>query len=148
MKSTEGRIGRVFILRLEDGDVIPGCIEQFAMANGVSAGHVLLVGGVAGGQVVVGPRDSDAPRPDPMLLPVDGAHEILGQGVLASTEDGAPVLHMHAALGRSGQTLTGCVRHGVNTWLVGEAVLYEIVDTTATRRPDPKSGFTLLDVSE
>ncbi len=30
MKFSEGRIGRVFILRLEDKDKIPECIEQFA----------------------------------------------------------------------------------------------------------------------
>jgi uncharacterized protein len=29
MKATEGRIGRVFIIRLEDGDIVPGCIEKF-----------------------------------------------------------------------------------------------------------------------
>ncbi len=30
MKACEGRIGRVFIIELEDGDVVPECIEQFA----------------------------------------------------------------------------------------------------------------------
>ena len=78
MKASEGRIGRVFVIRLEDGDRVPECIERFATDQGVSLGHVVLVGGIGGGQVVVGPRRSDEMPPDPMLLPVDGAHEVMG----------------------------------------------------------------------
>ena len=144
MKSCEGRLGRVFVLRLEDGDVVPDCIERFAEQKGVSVGHVILVGGIGGGQVVVGPRDPRAMPPDPMLLPVDGAHEVVGVGVLAPGEDGRPALHIHAALGRSGQTLTGCLRPGVKTWLVGEAILYEILDADVARVKDTKTGFNLL----
>ena len=145
MKVSEGRIGRVFVIRLEDGDVVPECIERFAHEQGVSVAQVILLGGIGGGQVVVGPRHSDQMPPEPMLLPVDGAHEVVGVGVLAPTEDGRPVLHIHGALGRSGATLTGCLRPGVTTWLVGEAILYEIVGATATRTKDPTSGFTLLE---
>ena len=145
MKACEGRIGRVFVIRLEDGDVLPACIERFAEEKGVSVAHVILVGGIGGGQVVVGPRDSDAMPPEPMLLPVDGAHEVAGVGVIAPGADGRPVLHIHAALGRSGQTLTGCLRPGVKTWLVGEAILYEILGADVTRVRDGRTGFTLLE---
>jgi predicted DNA-binding protein with PD1-like motif len=145
MKASEGHIGRVFIIRLEDGDVVPKCIERFARENGVSVGHVVLVGGIGGGQVVVGPRRSDERPPDPMLLPIDSAHEVVGAGVLAPGQDGKPVLHIHAALGRSGQTMTGCLRPGVTTWLVGEVILYEIVDAKATRVKDKVTGFALLE---
>ena len=145
MKASQGRIGRVFVIRLEEGDVVPECIERFAAEQGVVVGHVILVGGVSGGQVVVGPRDSDQRPPDPMLLPVLGAHEVVGTGVLAPREDGRPVLHIHAALGRSGATLTGCLRHGVSIWVVGEVILYEILDTGAARLKDPETGFTLLE---
>src|SRR4030042_7041682 len=126
MKASEGRLGRVFVVRLEDVDVLPDCIEKFAEKNGVSIGHVILVGGIGEGQIVAGPRDSQKMPPEPMLLPIDGAHEVAGVGVLAPGEDGKPVLHIHAALGRSGQTMTGCLRPGVTTWLVAEALLSEI----------------------
>jgi predicted DNA-binding protein with PD1-like motif len=148
MKATEGKLGRVFVIRLEDGDKIPDCIESFAEENGVSAGHVILVGGIGGGQVVSGPRYSDHMPPDAMLLPVDGVHEVMGVGVLAPEEGGKPILHIHGALGRSGQTLMGCLRPGVNTWLVGEVILYEITGIKANRRMDSKSGFSLLEVQE
>ena len=145
MKSSEGRIGRVFLIRLEDGDVVPDCIERFAAEKGVSTGYVALVGGVGSGEVVVGPRDSLEMPPDPMTLPVDGAHEVSGVGVLAPDADGKPVLHMHAALGRAGRTMTGCLRKGVKTWLVGEAILSEILGARATRVQDKKTGFSLLE---
>jgi predicted DNA-binding protein with PD1-like motif len=82
--------------------------------------------------------------PEPMLLPIDGAHEVAGVGVLAPGEDGKPVLHMHAALGRSGQTMTGCLRPGVTTWVVGEVILYEILGARVARIKDKESGFALL----
>jgi predicted DNA-binding protein with PD1-like motif len=145
MKWSEGHIGRVFVIRLEDGDVLPKCIEDFADKNGVTVGHAILIGGIGGGQVVVGPRDSNERPPDPMLFPVDGAHEVAGVGVLAPGEDGKPVLHIHAALGRSGLTVTGCLRPGVTTWLVGEVILYEILGTQAGRLMDEESGLVLLE---
>ena len=144
MKASEGTVGRVFVIRLEDGDVVPECLERFAEEKGVAVGHVILIGGIGGGQVVVGPRRSDTMPPEPMLLPIDGAHEVAAVGVLAPNEAGKPVLHIHGALGRSGATLTGCLRPGVSTWLVAEAILIEILGTAAARVRDGASGFALL----
>lgn len=145
MKSSEGRLGRVFVIRLENGDVLPHCVEHFAEEHEVRVGQVILVGGIGEGEVVVGPRRSDAEKPEPMLLPVDGAHEVAGVGLLAPGEDGKPHLHIHAALGRAGKTLTGCLRPGVSTWLVGEVILCEILGVDATRIKDFRSGFALLE---
>jgi predicted DNA-binding protein with PD1-like motif len=133
------------VIRLEHGDKLPHCIERFAEEKGISVGHVILVGGIGDGEVVVGPRRSDERPPEPMLLPIDGAHEVAGVGVIAPGPDGKPGLHIHAALGRSGQTITGCLRPGVSTWVVGEAIIYEILDARVARRPDKKSGFNLLE---
>ena len=148
MKATEGQIGRVFVIRLEDGDVVPDCIERFAEEKGITAGQVILIGGIGGGEVVVGPRRSDEMPPEPMLLPLDGAHEVAGVGVLAPGEDGKMALHIHAALGRSGKTTTGCLRPGVTTWLVGEAVIFEILGVNAKRVLSEETGFALLEVGE
>ena len=145
MKVSEGRIGRVFVIRLEDGDVVPDCIEDFAGQQGVSVAQVIMVGGIGGGQVVVGPRRSDQMPPEPMLLPVDGAHEVAAVGVLAPGENDKPILHIHAALGRSGGTLSGCLRPGVTTWLVAEVILLEILGSTAKRVADQATGFALLE---
>lgn len=146
MKASEGKIGRVFVIRLEDGDVVPDCIERFAEEKGISAGHVILVGGIGGGEIVVGPRNSEEMPPQPVHSPVNGAHEVVGVGILAPGENGKPVLHIHAALGRGSKTITGCLRPGVKTWLVGEAVLYEITGANVARVMDKESGFALMEI--
>jgi predicted DNA-binding protein with PD1-like motif len=146
MKSSEGKTGRVFVIRLEDNDILPDCLEKFAAEKNIKHAQVVLVGGIGGGEVVTGPRRSDVMPPDPIYIPVDGAHEVAGVGLIAPDKDGKPVLHIHAALGRSGKTLTGCLRPGVTTWLVGEAVITEITGASATHLPDPASGFDLLEV--
>lgn len=147
MRACQGQIGRVFVMRLEDGDMVPGCIEKFAAEQGISVGHVILIGGIGGGEVVVGPRRSDEMPPEPMLLPVDGVHEVAGVGIIAPREDGQPVLHIHAALGRSGKTTTGCLRPGVTTWVVGEAIIYEILGADVSRVMNATTGFALLEVA-
>lgn len=145
MRYSEGKIGRIFVIRLDDNDKVPSCIEQFASEKGLMHGQVIMVGGIDKGQVVTGPRFSDIMPPDPILIPVDGAREVVGVGLIAPGSDGQPSLHMHAALGRSGQTLTGCLRPGVETWLVGEIVIIEICGARASRIHDPISGFALLE---
>ena len=118
MKASEGKLGRVFVIRLEDGDVLPGCIEKFAEQKGVSVGHAILVGGIGEGQIVVGPRYSHKMPPEPMLLPIDGAHEVAGVGVLAPGEDGqACIAHARSPgpLGPDHDRLPASRRHHLDS---------------------------------
>ncbi len=144
MKYSEGKIGRIFVIRLNDGDELPGCIERFAEEKKISLAQAMLVGGIGSGEIVAGPRRNRELPVDPMLVPVDGVHELVGLGVLAPDKDGKPSLHIHAALGRAGSTITGCLRTGVKTWLVGEVILSEILGVSMARLPDESSGFDLL----
>jgi predicted DNA-binding protein with PD1-like motif len=146
MKASEGKVGRVFVLRLEDGDAIPASIERFADKKKISVAQVILLGGIRQGNVVVGPRRTEEMPPEPMLIPVDGAHEVVGVGMLAPDKNGKPKLHIHASLGRAGKSTTGCLRPGVTTWLVGEVIIFEILGTDAVRLPDKKASFDLLQV--
>jgi uncharacterized protein len=147
MKYSQGRTGRIFVLRLEQGDTIPGCIENFAKDKNIKAGYVIVVGGTDKGDIVVGPRVSDAPKPQKMMLPINGAHEILASGVIAPDDSGQPLLHIHGALGRSGQTMTGCLREGIGVWLVCEVIIHEILDADILRAYDHKTGFNLLKIT-
>lgn len=144
MKYSEGKIGRVFVIRLEDGDELPACLERFAGEHNISVGQAVLVGGIGSGEVVSGPRRNKELPIDPMLVPIDGVHEVVGIGVLVPDKDGRPSFHIHAALGRAGKTVTGCLRMGARTWLVGEVILYEILGAGMARLPDKASGFELL----
>ena len=146
MKASEGKVGRVFVIRLEDGDKIPASIERFAEEKKISVGQVILTGGIGEGDVVVGPRRTDEMPPEPMLVPIDGVHEVVGVGMLAPDKTGKSKLHIHASLGRAGKTTTGCLRPGVTMWLVGEVIIFEILGTDAIRLPDKKATFELLQV--
>ncbi|MHB9150618.1 MAG: PPC domain-containing DNA-binding protein [Thermoleophilia bacterium] len=60
MQYTEGTIGRVFILRLEVGEVLNDTIEAFARDHDVDRALVTYLGGSAdGSRVVVGPEATD-----------------------------------------------------------------------------------------
>jgi len=145
MKAAEGTLGRVFVLRLEDGDRIPDCIERFASEQGLARAVVSLIGGVGAGSVVVGPEDGRATPIIPMTRALNDVYEAAAVGTLFPDESGTPRLHMHAALGRGESPLTGCVRQGVDVWKLGEVVLLEIVGNMR-RVLDPAFGFEVLDV--
>jgi predicted DNA-binding protein with PD1-like motif len=51
---------------------------------------------------------------------------------------------MHMACGREMETTTGCVRRGVRVWHVLELILFELLDSSGARLPDPVTGFNLL----
>jgi predicted DNA-binding protein with PD1-like motif len=144
LKYSEGRIGRVFVIRLEDDDELPVCIEKFAAEHRISVGQVTLLGGIGSGQIVSGPRKNKELPVDPIVIPLDGVHEVVGIGILAPDKNGRASLHIHAALGRAGKTVTGCLRTGVKTWLVGEVILCEILGADVARLLDKDSGFDLL----
>ena len=149
MKAIEGKLGRIFILRLEHNDPLPECIENFAAEKKIRLAQVVFIGGIYNGNLVTGPRKTDAPRPDPIMLPVNEAHDSAATGIIAPDESGKPVLHMHGALGRSGQTIAGCFQNGVMVWLVGEAIIYEILsEATAKRLVDKTAKLTLFEILE
>jgi len=145
MKAAEGRVNRVFVIRLEDGDCFPSCLEEFAANNGVNSGLVTLIGGTRGGNIVSGPRCGEEMPPDPVIIPVVDVHEVVATGVIAPDEGGCPRLHLHGTLGRSGRALAGCFRPGLETWLVGEVIMLEVTGANCSRLHDERSGFPLLE---
>jgi predicted DNA-binding protein with PD1-like motif len=144
MQYSQGSIGRIFTLRLEDDERVPDCIEQFARDHDIKAAMCTLIGGVDQGNIVAGPKDGESPVIDPILHAISEAHEVLARGTLFPNESGDPILHMHAALGRDGQTRTGCIRPGLDIWLVGEVIILEILHTDMLRKKEAKSGLALL----
>lgn len=146
MRVAEGSLGRVFVLRLEDGDRIPDCIELFAAENKIEGGLCALLGGIGSGTVVAGPKSAGGPV-EPILKRISDVHEVAAIGTIFNTEDGTPRLHMHASLGRDNETLVGCVRTGLNVWTICEVVIIEVVGTGLMRKKDPESGLELLGIN-
>ncbi|MEH0021408.1 MAG: PPC domain-containing DNA-binding protein [Desulfobacter sp.] len=147
MKYSQGQYGRVFIVRLEDGDVIHEQIEALAQKESIQSGMLFILGGAdKNSRVIVGPCDGDDIKPGmPVMSRVfDHARESVGVGTLFPTDAGQPMLHLHLACGRGDSTITGCTRSGVVTWRYMEAVLIEITQCSAQRVTDPETGFYML----
>jgi len=145
MQYDEGRLGRIFVLRLEEGDRLPETIESFARAHDIKSGMVVYLGGANdGSRLVVGPEENRTEAVVPMIHVLKGIHEALALGTLFPNESGDPVLHLHAAAGREGKASVGCTRVGVEVWLVGEVVVFELLGTRGQRKKDPHTGFELL----
>jgi len=145
MRSAEAKPGRIFVIRLEDGDILHECIEAFAAARGIRCGVLVAVGGGdAGSRLVVGPQEGRAATIVPMEHVLADVAEVTGTGTLFPDASGQPVLHMHLACGRGDRTVTGCVRRGVRVWHVLEVILQELADCPAVRRLDTATGFALL----
>jgi predicted DNA-binding protein with PD1-like motif len=145
MKYSQARQGRVFILRLEDGEIVHEVIENFAAEQKISAATLLILGGADdGSRLVVGPREDRGLPLEPMELVLENAHEVTGTGTLFPDESGALLLHMHMACGRKSETTTGCIRTGVKVWHVMEVVIFELLDTTAKRVVEQPLGIKLM----
>lgn len=145
MKYSQAEQGRVFVLRLEDGDVVHETIEQFAREKKILAAALIIVGGAdANSRLVVGPRQGRAEMIEPISHVLEETHEVAGTGTLFPDETGQPLLHMHMACGREGKTVTGCIRDGVRVWHIMEVIMFELVDTTARRVPQPPMGWKFL----
>ena len=145
MRYSPAQQGRVFVLRLEDGEIVHEVIERFAVEQNIEAASLIIIGGADdGSRLVVGPEEDRGLPLVAMKRELVNAHEVTGAGTLFRDEEGTPLLHMHMACGREGQTTTGCIRDGVKVWHVMEVVIHELVGTTARRRVEKPLGIKLL----
>lgn len=149
MQYREAKLGRIFVLRLEHGDVIPDVIEEFAQVQNISSALVHFLGGAdTGSKLVVGPEDGTQVKPKIMVEPLWGVSEAVGTGTIFLNEEGKPKLHLHAACGREKGTLTGCTREGVKVWQIGEAIILELLQVKGRRKVDPQMGFAVLELDD
>lgn len=145
MEAEQVQQGRIFVLRLEHGEVVHEAIEGFAMDKGIRAAALIVLGGAdQDSRLVVGPKNGTERPIHPMQTILEATHEVAGTGTIFCNEQGEPVLHMHMACGRGEATRTGCIRSGVQVWQVMEAVLFELSDCRGERVKDPNLGFHVL----
>jgi uncharacterized protein len=145
---TEANLRRIFILRLQHNETLHEVIEEFAAQKQVKSALCFFLGGAQDqSKVVVGPKDGDAMPPQPMMTLLRGVHEGCGVGTIFADEEGKPKLHMHASFGRNDNSVTGCVRLGVDVWQIGEVVILELTGSSAKRTKNKQTGFEFLETS-
>ncbi len=145
MRYTTAEPGRVFVLRLEDGEIVHEVIEKFADEQHIDAASLIIVGGADdGSRLVVGPAEDRGLPLEPMQETLHHVHEVTGTGTLFRDTDGVPLVHMHLACGRNTNTIVGCIREGVRVWHVMEVVIHELKNCTARREIEAPLGLKLL----
>lgn len=143
MQYSEGKTGRVFTVKLHENDPVYDSIKTLASNENLKRAVLWIIGGVKNGKVIVGPEESDERPITPMHIVFKEAHEILATGTLFPDENNQPSLHIHSALGRNGTTITGCPRLNLDSWLITEIIIMEIIDDKPIRKVD-ENGFHLL----
>jgi predicted DNA-binding protein with PD1-like motif len=143
---SQAAMGRIFILRLHGGEIVHETLEMFAAENNVKSAMCLFLGGAEDkSKLVVGPKDGDVLPVEPVTAILQGVHEGCGVGTIFCDSQDKPKLHMHGSFGRNGGAVTGCMRAGVKVWLIGEVVMFELLDNSARREINSKNGFELLE---
>lgn len=146
MDYTEANIGRIFVLRLHQNEILHENIEKFAIQKKIKNALCFFLGGAEDkSKVVVGPKDGNTMPPEPMITLLQGVHEGCGVGTIFTDESGNPKLHMHASFGRNDNAVTGCIRMGVNVWQIGEVVILELTGGSARRLKNKATGFEFLE---
>lgn len=142
MQYTKGTIGRVFLIKFEDGDILLKKIEEFSKKEHIKAATLIFLGALKKGNLVTGPKKPVIP-PEPNWVNFEGGWEVMGIGTIFSNSNG-PQIHIHSAMGKKLKTLTGCVRKDSKVFLVIEAIVFELKGMKAAKNIDPQTGLNLL----
>jgi len=148
MKYSQAKQGRVFVVRLEDGDVLHASLEKLAEKEGVERAYVQVVGGADKGSILItGPEHGRADKIIPMTKELDEMHEIVGNGTIFPDINGKPKLHLHIACGRKEQTICGEIREGVKVWHIVEVIIVELLENKSLRLLDRELDLQLLNAN-
>jgi predicted DNA-binding protein with PD1-like motif len=142
MQYSEGHLGRVFILRMDDGEDLIESIQKIAEEKSVESGMILFLGALKNGRVVTGPEVPVIP-PIPHFEAFDSAWEVFGMATVYPSAAGHKI-HMHSSMGRCKNTIVGCIREKAPIYLIIEAVLIEFKGLSARRELDEKTKLYLL----
>lgn len=141
MQYTEGQLGRIFVVRIDDGEDMLVSLREFISDKGILAGSIIFLGALMEGRMVTGPEEPVIP-PVPHFVMFEGGWEVFGIGTIYPAE-GGPHIHYHASVGRSGHALTGCLREKATTYLIVEAVIMEFTGLSARHDFDEKTQLHL-----
>lgn len=146
MEYTNGKIGRVFLLKFSHGDDLLEGIKKVARDEDIKFATINLLGAVSKGDIVTGPKKTELPAV-PNTQSIAEAREVVGFGVISFTDE-EPLIHFHGAFGNSDGTLVGCLRGGGEVFVTIEAVIQEILDVNVKREKDEATGCALLNLGK
>jgi predicted DNA-binding protein with PD1-like motif len=146
MQYSEGRIGRIFVLRMDHGEDMIESLQMFLEEKGIESCTALFLGAMLDGRAVTGPKRPEVP-PSPNFEAYESAWEVFGMATVYPSADG-PRLHIHSGLGRGRDALLGCIRDKARVYLVVEMVLLEICGLEAERIWNEEMQLFLLTLKD
>jgi len=144
MKYTKGTLGRVFLLKFEDEDILIDKLSLFVTRERIKAATMIFIGALKKGDLVTGPKKPVIP-PQPNKVSFKDGWEVMGIGTVFVNSKG-PQIHIHSSMGKKNKVLTGCLRGKSKVFLVIEAVVLELKGIKANKDIDPKTGLNLLKI--
>jgi predicted DNA-binding protein with PD1-like motif len=126
MKYTKGSIGRVFLVKFDDRDLLIDKLSELARKEKIKPATLIFLGALKKGILAAGPKKPVIP-PQANKVSFKDGWEVMGIGTIFSNNSG-PQLHIHCSMGKKKKVLTGCV--GVR----------------ANKSADPKTGLNLLKI--
>ncbi|MDD5561974.1 MAG: DUF296 domain-containing protein [Candidatus Omnitrophica bacterium] len=144
MKYSKGYIGRVFLLKFEDNEILIDKLAFFAKKERVKAATMIFIGALRKGDLATGPRKPVIP-PQPNKVSFKDGWEVMGIGTIFVNAR-SPQIHIHGSMGKKKKVLTGCVRGKSKVFLVIEAVVLELKGVKASKEIDPQTGLNLLKI--
>jgi len=160
MRYTKGSLGRIFLLKFDDDDIVLKELDKFARREQLKAATLIFLGALKKGDIVTGPKKPVIP-PEPNWTKFKDGWEVMGIGTIFTNRKGLPCtggapkgrrlvqgpqIHIHTSMGKKEETLTGCVRKDSKVFLVIEAVVFELKGIKATKDIDPETGLNLLKI--
>jgi uncharacterized protein len=145
MRYTKGTIGRVFVLKFEDDDILLNELTRLARKEKLKAATFVFIGALKKGDLVTGPKKPVIP-PEANWVSFKDGWEVMGMGTIFTNRSG-PQIHVHTSMGKKSRTLTGCIRKESKVFLVIEAIVYELKGIKASKEIDPKTGLNLLKIA-
>ena len=144
MRYTKGSIGRIFLLKFEDDDIVLSELDKFARREKLKAATFIFLGALKKGHIVTGPKKPVIP-PEPNWKKFKDGWEVMGIGTIFTNKKG-PQIHIHTSMGKKDRVITGCVRKDSKVFLVIEAIVFELKGVKATKTIDPRTGLNLLKI--
>ena len=144
MQYTKGALGRVFLVKFENNDILISNLSGLAKKEKIKAATMIFIGALREGDLVTGPKKPVIP-PQPNKMVFKDGWEVMGIGTLFTNSKG-PQIHIHASMGKKNKVLTGCVRGKSKVFLVIEAIIIELKGVRASKDIDPKTGLNLLKI--
>lgn len=126
MEYTQGQLGRIFVARLHEDELIQDAIHSICIREGIRNAVVYAVGGI---------KDVET----------GAEHELVGIGTVIP-EDKAPKFHFHAGIGNNKESYVGNPKNNVKVSTIIEAVIMEIEGIDAMRLYDEKIGAKVLTI--